>query len=422
MVLIDFILFRIYRHAVYPAALWLLHFFSCFLPAKLKEMISDRDFKNLQALPARPIWIHASSGEIEYAKSVIRKLREKFPQSPVMVTYFSPSAKKLIKNFPGIDLAMALPWDKTDHIEKFLEFYKPRCVLFARTDVWPNLTVELKQRKIPAVLFSATFAEQSSRQGLIAGSLTRTALNNLDRIFCVSLADQENLQKLGIKIPMEISGDTRFDQVLYRLNHPQTVKKELSPSREEKIFVAGSTWPTDETVLLPSLKTWKKLGGRTILVPHEHGAERIQDIQKQIKALGLSCSLYSEATEWESDVLLVDEVGHLQELYSWGSCAFIGGSFKDKVHSVMEALCVGIPVAVGPYFANNREAVQFQHVLLATNLFAVNVVNNQPELESLLGRIVNLHGVQPKIIQKVQQSTGTTDRLIEWIQEQTAAV
>jgi 3-deoxy-D-manno-octulosonic-acid transferase len=422
MAIVDFFIFRIYRHLIYPATLWLFKGLRKIWPAKLKEMIADREDKNLQALGARPIWIHAASGEIEYAKSVIRNLRERFPQSPILVTFFSPSAKKLVKNFPGIDLAMALPWDHTKDLQKFLDFYKPRCVLFARTDVWPNLAVELKRRKIPAVLFSATFAEESSRQGIFSGSLTRTAMNCLDRIFCVSLADQDNFKNLGVKTLTEISGDTRFDQVAYRLNHPHPIKKELSPRREEKIFVAGSTWPADESVILGALGSWKKRGGRTIVVPHEIGQERISDIKSKLEKLGLSYSVYSEAQDWKTDVLLVDEIGHLQELYSWGTCAFVGGSFKEKVHSVMEALAIGIPVAVGPYFENNREAVQFQHVLLSTNLFAVNVVNSQPELASLMERMLSLHGAHPKILQKVQQSTGTTARLIEWIQTQTAEV
>jgi 3-deoxy-D-manno-octulosonic-acid transferase len=156
------------------------------------------------------------------------------------------------------------------------------------------------------------------------------------------------------------------------------------------------------------------------LVPHEIGTDRISEIKSKLEKLGLSYSVYSEATDWNTDVLLVDEIGHLQELYSWGNCAFVGGSFKEKVHSVMEALAIGIPVAVGPYFANNREAVQFQHVLLSTNLFAVNVVNSQPELISFLERMLKLHGAHPKILLKVQQSTGTTARLIDWIQTQTA--
>ncbi|PIS10813.1 MAG: hypothetical protein COT73_07475, partial [Bdellovibrio sp. CG10_big_fil_rev_8_21_14_0_10_47_8] len=154
----DEIIFFFYRFVAVPLALGLLQIVRRVLPVKIQEMMIDRAMRNLQALPGSPLWIHASSGEIEYAKSVIRDLKIHFPQVPVLVTYFSPSAKRLIQNFPGIDLAMALPWDRAKDLEKFLDFYRPKACLFARTDVWPKLSNQLRLRKIPSLLFAATLA------------------------------------------------------------------------------------------------------------------------------------------------------------------------------------------------------------------------------------------------------------------------
>lgn len=418
MVLIDWMVFALYRFLGIPLAIGVLRALNGVLPRKLQEMLSDRAHQNLQALPARPLWIHAASGEVEYAKSVIRSLKESFPQIPVLVTYFSPSAKKLIQKFPGIDLAMALPWDRPRDLEKFLNFYNPRACLIARTDVWPEMARQTRKRRIPCVLFSATFAAKSSRKGLLSSSLTRMALNSLSRIDCVSEADRENLRDLGVRTKIEIGGDTRFDQVLYRLSHPNPVWEAFKPAKSDKVFVCGSTWPQDEDVIFESIGHWLAKGGRLILAPHEASVARVFDLEKRIKDRSWSFQRYSEkSSAWTSQVLLVDEVGCLQELYSWGDFAFVGGSFKDKVHSVMEPLCAGLPVAVGPYHQNNREALHFQHVILGTDFFAVNVVQNSNDLNSLMEKCWNSPVPHPLILKKVQEASGATGSLLEWVRD-----
>jgi 3-deoxy-D-manno-octulosonic-acid transferase len=417
MVLIDALIFALYRFLFLPLAVGFLRVFAFAMPLKIKEMIEDRAGLNFQALNSRPLWIHASSGEIEYAKSVVRSVKENYPQIPILVTYFSPSAKKLIQKFPGVDLAMALPWDLSGEVERFLNFYKPRACLIARTDVWPEVTRQLKKRQIPAVLFAATLSSESSRRGIFSSSLTRVALNSLSKIFCVSLEDRENFLELGLKTEVVVAGDTRFDQVLHRLQNPLPVKSELKPETSAPVFVCGSTWPQDEAVLFDSFGAWLERGGRIVIAPHEIGKSRIESIQSQLLARGWSVQTYQETSNWSSQILIVNQIGSLQELYSWGHFAFVGGSFKDKVHSVMEPLCVGIPVCVGPLHENNREALQFQNVILKPGVFAVNVIRHSEELKSLMSQILATAVPAPALLAKVRESSGATTRVLHWLQD-----
>jgi 3-deoxy-D-manno-octulosonic-acid transferase len=419
--MIDLFCFAVYRFFLIPIAFAVLRIFRPFWPEKIRRMIEDRRQKNFQHLPSRPFWIHASSGEIEYAKSVIRALKEKYPQVPVLVTYFSPSAKKLIQKFEGVDLAMPLPWDTRAAVSKFLRFYQPRLLLVARTDVWPEMAYQARQRKIPSLLFAATLAERSSRRGFLSRPLSRFAFHCLDDIFCVSEADENNFAGLKVKTPMQIAGDTRFDQVLYRLHHPQELRPELKPQGHPPVFIIGSSWPQDEAVILPTLKTWCQDGRKVILAPHETKPERIQNLEAKLRDLGLSLTKVSLTDGWRDEaVLLVDQIGLLQELYALaarapGSLAFVGGSFKDKVHSVMEPLACGLPVAVGPYHMNNREALQFQHVILAPDFCAVNVVQTSEDLAEIL-RLSLVHPETEDLIRrKVEAQSQATDRVLSWV-------
>lgn len=307
----------------------------------------------------RPLWIHASSGEIEYAKPVLRLLKKRFPDIPLLVTYSSPSAKKMLRDLPGVDAWGPLPWDFDGPCEKFVKRWQPRALFVARTDVWPVVAEVCKRHQIPGLLFSATFAENSSRLRGLSKYVTAWALNQLSEIHCVSEADASEVRKLNLSTPVSVHGDTRFDQVFHRLAHPKPLREEAQPLSTKRVLVAGSTWNEDEQVLIPALA---KLRGtvRLILVPHEVNEKHLQEIQSELSTRGLSYTLYSRASKWDTDVLVVDKVGILAELYTWGEMAFVGGSFKKQVHSVMEPLAAGLPVFVGPYHLNNREALYFQ--------------------------------------------------------------
>nr|AIA89398.1 Glycos_transf_N [uncultured Bdellovibrio sp.] len=138
----------------------------------MRETLQDKDegFTQLHSLMTieeiarlRPIWIHAASGEIEYARPLIRELKKKYPETPLLVTYSSPSAKKILGGLDEVDAWAALPWESAAAITDFIEKWKPRVLLFARTDVWPVLADTCHQLGLPSLLFAATFAQNSSR-------------------------------------------------------------------------------------------------------------------------------------------------------------------------------------------------------------------------------------------------------------------
>ena len=407
-----------YRWLAFPIAYLLTHLALPFLPVKLRSMIEDRRGRKLPPLLSAPIWIHAASGEIEYAKPVIRAVKEKYPELPILVTYFSPSAKKLILNYPGVDLALASPWDLVSDVDEFLDFYKPRAGLFARTDVWPTLVTRSRERGIPLLLFAATLGANSSRLGFGRAALSRWALSRLSDIFCVSADDAANFQRVGMNLPLHVSGDTRYDQVFARLEGESKLPEALAPLPDDFVLVAGSTWPEDEEVLLACTPSLLKNRIRLILVPHEIHDEHLRDLEWKLQSFGARCRRYSQAQSWsDCDVLLVDQVGKLADLYRWGDVAFVGGSFKEKIHSVMEPLAAGLPVLVGPRHENNREALQFQSVRLTAGDSAVHVIRSARDLEERLLFWKKKGPCHAELSEIVRKRTGASTHVLEWLEE-----
>lgn len=369
--------------------------------------------RKLPRFERRPVWIHAASGEFEYAKGVIREIKTAYPAQPIVATYFSPTFARQVEGFPGIDLALPLPLDLPGPVAAFLERTRPKLCLIARTDFWPELLAQTGALGIPRQVFSYTQKARPRPKWL-----ARFRLGFVDDIACVSADDVEAIRQLGgVKARLSVVGDTRYDQVRFRLQHGKPLPEALKPP-SSPCLIAGSTWPEDEAVLLPGLRDHLTAGHlRLILVPHEPTPEHIRGLTRRLDDLGLAHALYSAREPWsDKSVLLVDQVGVLAELYAWGDLAFVGGSFRKSVHSVMESLAAGCRTLVGPHHANNREALEFK-ALQIDGRPGLDVVTTADELRDKVGELLRdpagLSGFAQALRAEVDRRQGASRRLLE---------
>lgn len=413
----SFFVFQIYRWILVPIAGVIFQLGRWIGDEKWKKLVELKNAGRIQfrteagfdLMKQKPFWIHAASGEIEYARPVIRALKKAYPETPVVVTYSSPSALRMIEAESAIDAYLPVPWESAGAFDRFFAQVNPRALLIARTDAWPVMVTETYRRGIPALLFAATFAEKSSRLGFGTRAITAWSLARLHEIQVVSDEDRELIQPLVPNAKIKVSGDTRFDQVFHRLEHPRFDASDIDSS--SPILVAGSTWPEDEAVLLPAFA--KSPAWRYILAPHETQAPRLAALEKQMDELGLTHQRLSADGDWTAKVLLIDRVGLLAELYTRGDLAFVGGSFRKNVHSVMEPMAAGLRVLVGPHHRNNREALHFQ-IQSVEGEPIVQTVNSTAELEQKLAS----HGassVKTQIQAALRRHTGATEAVLDFV-------
>lgn len=358
-------------------------------------------------LNEKPVWIHASSGEIEYALPLIRAIRQSNPNIPVLVTHTSVSSLKTIENL-DVHATGVLPLDEVNSVRQFLNLVQPRICLLARTDLWPEMIGELKNRNIPCSLFSATFARGSKKTNRLSALFLKPAIQNLFSIYFVDNEDQKLCESLYGSIRTGVVlGDTRYDQVTYRLQQATP----LGLPQSNKTLLLGSTWEEDEHIWLSLIQKLKTEGWKLIWVPHEINPLHLKKLVDRIQSLKLSVGYLSENLNrwnWQNfDILLVDQVGKLAGLYSHCQIAFVGGSFKKQVHSVMEPLAAGCPVLVGPYHHNNREALEFKRMGYVFEF-------SNPDQGHLLCHKVFMQSeaLKTEILKQVQLRTGATLKLM----------
>jgi 3-deoxy-D-manno-octulosonic-acid transferase len=308
------------------------------------------------------IWFHSSSlGEFEQAKPIVEELK-KDPDINILVTFFSPSGYENSRKYPFADLVSYLPFDTVSNAETFISIVRPTLAVMMRYDIWPNHVWTMKKKNINSFLVDATMKENSSRKLPLIKNFHKILFKDISRILTVSDNDKQGFIEFGCSEErVEAVGDTRFDRVYQRslmASKHNLIKNEII--RGKKVLVAGSTWELDEDVLLPAFTTLAKYDKDVMLIiaPHEPTIIHLDKIENEF-AGSLSTIRFSHLNNYKDEkVIIVDSIGILLTLYTYADIAFIGGSFKQNIHNVLEAAVYGIPVLFGPKIQNSQETQQ----------------------------------------------------------------
>ena len=310
----------------------------------------------------RPLlWVHASSvGEGLMARPVLAMAKSRRPDMQQAYTFFSPSAEEFSRTL-DVDFRDYLPFDDASHMSAALDALAPTALVFSKVDVWPELVRQAKLRRVPVGMISAALAPGSRRRSSIAKMLLTDAYASLDAVGAVDQATADRLVQLGVRRSViEVTGDTRFDQVWQRVEATDRSSGLIARLASERpTVVAGSTWPADEAPLLEAIRRVHRdiPNLRLIIAPHEVTPVHLEPIMRWARDRGIVLARVDEQEAASADVVLVDRYGVLAELYALADVAFVGGGFHDKgLHSVLEPAAFGVPVLFGPRHHNSRDA------------------------------------------------------------------
>jgi 3-deoxy-D-manno-octulosonic-acid transferase len=321
---------------------------------------------------ARPlVWLHAPSvGEALMAQAILDAVRQRRPDAQSAFTFFSPSAERVAARV-GADWSGYLPWDAVAPVTKVLDALRPSCIAFVRTEIWPVLGLEAASRGVPVLLLNAVLSAGSSRVGRGARALLGPAYRRLDGIGAVTGDDAARFDLLGVPHDrVHVTGDARFDQVWRRvrgLDRDAPLLLALR-TRAAPLLVVGSSWPAEEAHVVSALVSARGDGApwRAVIAPHEPTPAHLRALEGRLSAAGLSHARLPDMQHHgvpDVDVLVVDRVGVLADLYAAADVALVGGGFgRAGLHSVVEPAALGVPVLYGPRHGNAQEASRLEAV------------------------------------------------------------
>lgn len=339
------------------------------------------------------IWFHvASAGELEQALPLMDELKAHAPNSFILISYFSPSAEEAVRSETKRRLAANIPlcWDFADYstldfsffVKSFLDIVKPTALIVINKELWPNMLLNCHRRNIPCHLWVANFRKSFTRH-------LRPLLKYFSDIGVVNNESVSLLRQWDKTLPIRLVGDTRLERVAFRKKHFRFSHHSLSAHIPAGAFIAASLWEEDFSVFLAALEflEQEKFYFPVVIVPHEPHPDRIIRWKAQISR---------KVMDFFSPVF-IEQVGLLAELYSHGATVFVGGSFKKKVHNVLEPLIYELPLITGPKILNSPEAVDLHR------LGILQKTQNEKELSEAIKNLLGDQDLRAQIKDRISQ-------------------
>lgn len=340
----------------YPAA-GLLAFFG--KPAFLRRLTPPADLPE-DAVPR--IWIHAASmGESIIAFAVAKELRKRKPGCFIFVSTTTLTGLESIRNLAAptgkriIEHSFLAPFDHPWIAGRFVRRLRPTVFMLVETEIWPSLLTAVSRRKVPVVVVNGKLSSRAFRRYRVFRRTMRRIMDGLSLVCVQSRSFARRYRLLGVQPErIEILGNIKFDSLPDSTAFkPSVLRSTLGFPRDARLFVAGSTRPGEEEIIVRAFAGIIGQHPEAILVIAPRHLNRVPEVEKIVREAGLSFAKRSDGdklSDTEHRVLLLDTMGELLATFACADTAFVGGSLRDfGGHNPMEPAALGVPVLFGPY-------------------------------------------------------------------------
>ncbi len=400
---------------IYFCLIWLASFFSPKAQKWIKGRIGWRQklraFSSTISSTNKVVWVHcASLGEFEQGRPVIESIKGQFPEVKILLTFFSPSGYEIRQHYPHADGILYLPLDTAGNADFFIKTLKPDITIFIKYEFWYHFITQLSQKGVEVLLVSSIF-RPNQLFFKPYGGLFRKILASFDWIFVQESGSHQLLRSIGLK-QCSIGGDTRVDRVAQIARAVPRFPAVTPFKGSAPIFIAGSTWPKDEEILLPFLKNDLPVHWKIILAPHQIHPEHIAEL---VQRLPQPCIPYSQIQGHELSscrTIVIDNIGILSGLYQFGNLAYIGGGFGEGIHNILEPMTFGLPVIFGPKYQKFREA---REMITAGGSYSID---SREQLQQSFHQLMDpntLDDAGSVCLQYIEKNRGATQKILDFL-------
>jgi 3-deoxy-D-manno-octulosonic-acid transferase len=345
------------------------------------------------SLASSPIWVHAVSvGEVQAAAALVSALRDRYPQTPVLVTTFTPTgaarARALFREAAEVRF---LPFDLPGAVRRFLDRARPRLAVIIETELWPNLYRQCRRRRIPLVIASARLSRRSIDRYRRLGALFKETVAGGVVVAAQGEGDAERFRALGAAAERtHVTGNLKFDLTLPHDigERGRALREQYAPT--DAVWVAGSTHGgVEEEAVLAAHRHVSTVHSGALLVLAPRHPNRFGEVAGWLERQGIAFVRRSQSSATDGPkagprVLLLDTLGELLYFYAAADVAFVGGSLAPiGGHNLLEPAALGLPVLTGPNNSNGEDVAR-----LLLDCGAAEVVRNGAELGTRVAELL----------------------------------
>jgi 3-deoxy-D-manno-octulosonic-acid transferase len=343
------------------------------------------------------IWIHAVSvGEALTARALAADLKAQYPRLRLFLSTTTIAGQHVARrSLQHVDAVFYFPFDWTFIVRRTLDLVRPRLFIMMETEIWPNLLRECRARGVRTIMINGRISSRSYPRYRLVRGFFRRVLADVDRFCMQSEESARRLTDLGADPSrITVTGSLKFDslELPSPASHGRPRERVLrffrfAPNRT--VIVAGSTMRGEETAILRAFRSVKTAAPTAVAVIAPRQPERFGEVERLAREAGFETIKRSELpidAEPRADVVILDTIGELAQVYQVATAVFVGGSLADHGgHNILEPAIFGKPIVTGPHMQNFREIAE----TFLSNDAAVQVTSDRELDDALLALVTD---------------------------------
>ena len=310
------------------------------------------------------IWLHAVSvGEVLAVSRLVAEMDRAFPGYRLVISTTTRTGQELARERFGAERVFYCPLDLPWAVRAYLKALRPRLLILAETEFWPNMLNGCFGRGIPVAVVNARISDRSWPRYQMLGRLWRPILGRIGQVLAQSETDAARLRALGCRPGrVTVAGNLKFDVRAAQQAEATRLLGTLGTGL--RFIVAGSTLEGEEAALLEAWPRLLAADERLAMVIAPRHPERFGAVAALIQKSG---NPWCKRSEWSAQtagaprplqqgtIILLDTIGELASVYSVAAVAFVGGSLVPAGgHNPLEPAQFGVPIVMGPHYTNFR--------------------------------------------------------------------
>ena len=295
------------------------------------------------------IWIHATSvGEFNSANIIINKF---YLDNTILLTTTTLAASDLaLKKYGNKIIHQFLPLDVSIWVERFINHWQPKLVIWIESDLWPITLSLLKKKSIKSILLNVRISPKSFNKWNLYKKIYKEMTNCFLEIYAQSELDKKRVEILTNR-KINFIGNLKLSSNFKEQNF--NIKNSSKKYYKEKIFMLASTHDNEEEIFIPLIKKLLfKFNDLKIIIAPRH-PERSYIIKNKYSKEQISTGIIDINKKLNYEVSIINSLGDLPYYYNLSDVVFLGGSFVKKGgHNPIEPAANKCAIITGPYIFN----------------------------------------------------------------------
>jgi 3-deoxy-D-manno-octulosonic-acid transferase len=312
------------------------------------------------------VWIHAVSvGEVTAATPIVAALKNNNQDIDIIFSTSTETGQEMARNLvSGVSAFIYFPLDFPFVVRKVIRQVRPDIFVMVETELWPNFLEICKKEGVKTLMVNGRISPRSYGKYLLTGFFWKKIFNNLTAAGMISDVDSSKIKQIGMpEKKIKVFGNAKYDALAAMASSQlqKDISHRLNIKKTERFFVAGSTHPGEEEIIIETYKSIIALypDFKLIIVPrHVERAPSIIDLlQKNGFADIITMKMINKGKKRQGErIVLLDVIGELFKVYSLATIVYCGGSLVNKGgQNILEAAAWGKVIFYGPYMDDFTE-------------------------------------------------------------------